>query len=107
MGHRLSWSLKVGPIAHCWLVYGSKVLDQLGPLRRSNLICPNFLPGHANAVTEAVVYETAESPGTNDSEDDAECISTDGCNCRTQIQNARNGLLRLSDIADDTTPEGK
>ena len=35
MGHRLSWSLKVGPIAHCWLVYRSKVLDQLGPLRRS------------------------------------------------------------------------
>ncbi|KOS38073.1 hypothetical protein ACN38_g11122 [Penicillium nordicum] len=35
MGHRLSWSLKVGPIAHCWLAYGSKVLDQLGPLRRS------------------------------------------------------------------------
>ncbi|KOS39328.1 hypothetical protein ACN38_g9854, partial [Penicillium nordicum] len=22
-------------IAHCWLVYGSKVLAQLGPLRRS------------------------------------------------------------------------
>ncbi|KOS36361.1 hypothetical protein ACN38_g12902, partial [Penicillium nordicum] len=27
------------PIAHCWLVYGSKVLDQLGPLRRSSFFC--------------------------------------------------------------------
>ncbi|KOS38167.1 hypothetical protein ACN38_g11018 [Penicillium nordicum] len=39
MGYRLSWSLKVAPIAHCWLVYGSKVLAQLGPLRRSSKDC--------------------------------------------------------------------
>lgn len=73
----------------------------------SNDTCYPGSNSRLDAVTEAVVYETAESPETNDSEDDAECISTDGCNCQTQIQNARNGLLRLSDIADDTTPEGK
>jgi hypothetical protein len=79
----------------------------------SNHTCYPGSNSRLDAVTEGVVYQAAESPDTQqlhrltDSEDDAECISQDGCNCQIQIQNVRKDLLGLSDIADDTTREGK
>ncbi|KAJ6148920.1 major facilitator superfamily domain-containing protein [Penicillium samsonianum] len=67
----------------------------------SNHTCYPGSNSRLDAVTEGVVYEAAESPDTqqlhrpNDSEDDAECISQDGCNCQSQIQNKGNEIQKV------------